>query len=449
MIGRGTKMTSEPSAPSASPPSTGGSTRAVASLAIVAGLVWGLFLGASAFGCEFGGSWEPGSRAAPAAALWLALCVFGVALWRRSHWTLLLAPVPFVLGAAVIVAAWLEPQVFGLAGCVVGLEGIGPYAPWMAPSLIPSFEVAAIVFAAFTVVVPGVGVARLLRVDPGALDGARELLPSRRVVKWVAAVTLAASLVALLVQRLRPLPLDASFDEHSASLPAADQVAPPDLGGLLQILNVRSSRLHRGILLWIGPLLETRLGPVTWTSDALGWGETRLVTATADFPPSLWRPPFDARARPFEQCLDALRGNPKDDAFIKDWSDWWSGKVPGEEISRKWGPHDPEIYRQEISEFERGLITAQELDRRWAARASLGPEAELYNGLVRCAQRHPKIAAEAFSRVALQWRCAWLQCRWVYIDPDAWERVTPRPCRDAGPRRCVEEAFTYLATGGF
>lgn len=116
---------------------------------------------------------------------------------------------------------------------------------------------------------------------------------------------------------------------------------------MFQILNVRYSRLDRGSSQSLGTLLERRLGPVAWTSHTTD-PDTRYVTATGHFPPSLWR---------------------------------------------------------------------------------------------------PRIDEEAFSRVVLQWQCAWLGCRWAYIDPDAWSRVLPVPCRDGGPRRCAAEAFDYIATG--
>jgi hypothetical protein len=313
--------------------------RAAAILVIVAGLAWGLLMGAAAFGCALGGSWAKGisaaAAAAPAAAC-IALCAFGVALWRRSPWVLVLAPAPLCLGMVLFIASLVEPRGFRFAACVISLEGIGPWAPWMAPSLIASFGTAILVFLIFAVVIPGVGLALLACLDPDAFVRVRELLPSRRALKWVATIATAACLAAPVVQRLRPLQLDASFATSSKSLPATDQLPQPGLIDRLQIVNVKLSTVGRGALLPLGSLLEQRLGPIKWASHQTDTN-TRYVTATAHFPPSVWRPRYEARALEFDSCLDALRGNRRDNRYIQDWSDWWHGRLTTGEVSGRWG----------------------------------------------------------------------------------------------------------------
>jgi len=309
----------------------------------------------------------------------------------------------------------------------------------MAPSLIPSFEIAVVVFLFFTVVVPGVGVAVLLRVSPDILGRAYDLLPSVHVVKWAVVVGAALCVVALTVQRLRPLPMDASFDEFSRSLPAEDQLPKPNLIGRLQILNVKLSIFSNDGLQMLGPLIEQRLGPLNWTSHTTD-PDTRYVTATGGFPATVWRPLFDARALKFQKCVEALRGDKKDAGYIQDWTDWWYGRLTTEEVNRKWGSN------VDVLDLLRKSKTDEEVFRILTA-TSRGPGAELYTVLVRCAQEYPHMSEDEFSRVVLQWRCSRLQCGWIYIDPDAWSRISPTTCRDAGSRRCAAEAFDYLATG--
>ncbi len=398
-----------------------GSTRAAAALAIMAGLAWALLTGEAAFRCALGCSGCKGS-ALPAAMPWIALCTLGIALWRRSPWALLLAPAPLALRAALLMAGWLFPQAFSQAACVTREAGIG---------------------LAFAVIVPAVGAVAVWHADATVLSRARELLPSRRALKRVAVMATVAALAALFVQRVSPLPMDGLFDEFSHSLPREDQVPAPDLVGRLQILNVRLSRLEYGGLRLLGSLLKRRLGPIAWMSHTID-ADTRYVTATGHFPPPLWRPRYAALSLAFDRCLDGLRGEKNDAPFIQDWAGWWHGLMTAEEVNRRWGTSRPEVYLQEWSDMQRGALTPEEVSRRWASRA---PRAELYNGLVRCAQDNPRVSEEAFSRVVFQWRCVMLQCRWLFIDPDAWARVSPLPCRTAGQQRCAAEAFDYLATG--